>query len=641
MKRQTGRSKQLTLLTLLAFLLSGLPMAVATPQPVMAQSPDAVLEDEPADDEIVYIDDDGFIRVLDPYQLPGNPEIMWVSPENGWRDAALGDFNGDGDMEIVAVGGGSDDDNNDDGTLIIYDPVVSTGSTAGLPTINGIPWEKLYERSIDGKPTIVTGGNFDVNIEAGEILFGYFMQDEAKQPGKDDIFRLTIIKNANQIPDGRAWADHIPRKDDGNEWSYVTVGNVDRQGPDEVALIDEDGGELNIFRIGENFERFWGDSSSSSPYRGVTFGDIYNDVNLQVPVSRNLSSFENLYIYRYNSETDDLDLELPSSALRFIPYARFLWVADVNGSGDDELFFLRRSQDPRLVGINRGTDGTIELEDNLNSDDFRVGASGDFDADGKDEIVIASDEEIWLYPDLHQNMDRDEYKLASNKRTLRAGDLDAEGFLPGPAFALRRTGGNDENIATVFETLETGLQGPIRGYELHNIGSPATFPFTYQVEGNPDWLTVTTNATTVSDVTPAPIFLRFDARNLSPGSYSSALIFSSSSPDVLNSPHRVPIDFTVAFAAIDPTPQSVSTIYYPCTEPLETRKPVIQLNGSPGVVYSAIIMNIPIASAASAYINGEVALVMKDANGVRSKMELPADLRQLSANAVSNITWPS
>ena len=252
MKHQTGRSKQLALLTLLVFLLSGLPMAVATPQPVMAQSPDTILpdailedatlpdtilpdtilEDEPADDEIVYIDADGFIQVLDPFQLPNHPEVKWVSPDDGWRNASLGDFNGDGDMEIVAIGGGSDNSNSDDGRLVIYDPVVSTGSTAGLPTINGIPWEKLYERRIDGKPTLIAGGNFDDNIDADEIMFGYFLQDEAKVPGKDDIFRLTIIKNADQVPNGRNWAFHIERKDDGNEWNFASVGNVDHEGSD-------------------------------------------------------------------------------------------------------------------------------------------------------------------------------------------------------------------------------------------------------------------------------------------------------------------------------------------------------------------------------------------------------------------------
>ena len=74
---------------------------------------------------------------------------------------------------------------------------------------------------------MVAAGNFDDNINADEILFGYLLQDEAQAPGKDELFRITVIKGTSANPDGREWTDHIPRKDDGNEWNYVTVGNVD------------------------------------------------------------------------------------------------------------------------------------------------------------------------------------------------------------------------------------------------------------------------------------------------------------------------------------------------------------------------------------------------------------------------------
>ena len=42
----------------------------------------------------------------------------------------------------------------------------------------------------------------------------------------------------------------------------------------------------------------------------------------------------------------------------------------------------------------------VVLEGTLNDDDFRVGVGGDFDADGRDEIAIASDEQN---PDLYGN----------------------------------------------------------------------------------------------------------------------------------------------------------------------------------------------------------------------------------------------
>jgi len=117
-------------------------------------------------EEIIFIDTDGFIRVLDIHQVGDNPLVKWVSPEGGWRHVALGDFNNDTDLEIVAVGGGSKT-----GKLAIYDPVVATGG-AGKPQINDIPWDTLYTTAIaGGKPLLVGAGNLDAGIPGDEIIY--------------------------------------------------------------------------------------------------------------------------------------------------------------------------------------------------------------------------------------------------------------------------------------------------------------------------------------------------------------------------------------------------------------------------------------------------------------------------------------
>ena len=103
------------------------------------------------EDELVYLDPDGVIRVLDPQAPAGNPSVAWSSPTGGWRYFALGDFNADGDMEIVAVGvnGGAN-------RLAVFDPVaegVSSGRADGV--INGIPWVELYNVELPGEPLVV------------------------------------------------------------------------------------------------------------------------------------------------------------------------------------------------------------------------------------------------------------------------------------------------------------------------------------------------------------------------------------------------------------------------------------------------------------------------------------------------------
>src|SRR3712207_466402 len=87
-----------------------------------ASAPVAAAPSQDPDEEIVYIDADGVIRVLDTRVTGGNPEIKWFSPDSSWRDFALGDVNNDGDQEIVAIGGG-----RDDGKLAVFDPVVASG----------------------------------------------------------------------------------------------------------------------------------------------------------------------------------------------------------------------------------------------------------------------------------------------------------------------------------------------------------------------------------------------------------------------------------------------------------------------------------------------------------------------------------
>ena len=38
---------------------------------------------------------------------------------------------------------------------------------------NGIPWDKLYDAPLKGKPVLVGAGNFDVNVPGDEIVYLY------------------------------------------------------------------------------------------------------------------------------------------------------------------------------------------------------------------------------------------------------------------------------------------------------------------------------------------------------------------------------------------------------------------------------------------------------------------------------------
>ncbi|MCB0064301.1 MAG: hypothetical protein KDE19_19390, partial [Caldilineaceae bacterium] len=140
--------------TLIALLL--LPGMAQAPLPALATSTEVSAD---PDEEIIYIDNNGMIRVLDTLQSSGSPVVDWTSPTGGWSNFALGDVNNDGDEEIVAVRSTG----NGAGQLTVFDPVVADGSF-DAQTPNGIPWATLYTRDIPGNPKLVATGKLDPNL---------------------------------------------------------------------------------------------------------------------------------------------------------------------------------------------------------------------------------------------------------------------------------------------------------------------------------------------------------------------------------------------------------------------------------------------------------------------------------------------
>src|SRR3954466_2715707 len=71
-----------------AMLIGQVAAFLALPRPAKA-----ALSADP-NGEIVYIDDNGVIRVLD---TQGSPLVQWFSPDGGWDQIVLLDVNNDGD----------------------------------------------------------------------------------------------------------------------------------------------------------------------------------------------------------------------------------------------------------------------------------------------------------------------------------------------------------------------------------------------------------------------------------------------------------------------------------------------------------------------------------------------------------------
>ena len=172
-----------------------------------------------------------------------SPKITWVSPEGGWSAAALGDFTGEGDDEIVAVGG-------KDGAarLVIYDPVVASGSVDADQEFNGIPWKQLYITNLPATPRLVATGEFDPAVPGREIIY---TTDAPPDPNGNPQSVVTILVQTASPADGTAWRT-LTSITTGQVWSDISTGDLELTGVDNAALIDEDRGVLAVYRLVNN-----------------------------------------------------------------------------------------------------------------------------------------------------------------------------------------------------------------------------------------------------------------------------------------------------------------------------------------------------------------------------------------------------
>ena len=558
-------------------------------QPVFAQegvAPAAAGQPE-VSDELVYIDGaDGFIRVIDPLFGGASPEVRWISPESNFRDFALGDVNNDGDMEIIGVKGDAGS-----GKVIIYDPVAS-GKTVPGQEINGIPWVTLVTLDVNSRPTLVAAGNFDPGVPGDEILVG---QEINADPSGDarKKFQIDIYKSATATPDGTQWTPHIAGRYFEERWTRVTVGDVIEGGGDELALVDEEGGKIEIYRTDDGWRRLFSTGDSKKRAQDAAMGDWDDKDADEVAWSRSVSDdpgqATTLFIMDWSSGEFEDDL-----AEAYDPGFRRLAFADTNGSGDDELYMLRSTPDnrPRLLSLNEGGDGTHEWAERLEDNDWRAIVGGDLDSDSRDEIAIGRADKIRIYTEPERGPDaRVDYNVNFNRRSLATGNLDARGFTAGPVFEADTQ--NVQASAPVALTAQAILR-------LRNSTTDASVPYAIAAEGNPGWLTIDPATGSVPTGNAfAEIVLNFNAAGLAQGSYTTRLLVTSTA-QVENQPYPVNVTFVVLPPLVTTSPAIVFFTGV-CTGTAGVSETVtVNVIGSPGTRYSAAIAASPTADAVAA-----------------------------------------
>lgn len=622
----------------LATVLVASQIATLFASPLAVQAKTLETSSDPSD-EIVYVDENGVIRVLD---TQGDPLVQWYSPTGGWEYITLVDVNNDTDMEIAALG-----QNGDFLKVAVFDPVVTSGATDPNKKLNGIPWNTLYETQFPGIALYIIGGDFDTNVN-GEELAILFRDGSGGHHLR--IWKANELDNQSN-PTGRVWIEHIARDYASEKYETGAAGQLNGEGADELILVDEDSEEtrFDVFIVDRDMERMDGKNTDTDEYKQVTVGQALEGGKEELGVYVSVDRADKRSALVYNVDGDN---ELDSDEdwqWAFAPQPRQVFFADIFGNNDDEFFILRHhpeSWGARLIMRDDwGNDRERYDEDydvDLDGTDYDTGAGGDIDGDGKDEIVLLRDEDIRILTRPEDRAEDENYisiydfDYELNDDMLHLGNLDAIGFSTGPSFGVSQN---------MFEVaVPVGTQSDFYSFSVTNVATAD--PLTFNVLGGASWLPVSPTTATTTPGNPAVISLRFDATNLSVGKYETTLTLQSGQP-VQNQPYEIKVVLDVLPAVVQAKPPTAAFVHYPCTEdPTGQQSMTVRLEGTAGLNFRGAVIAVPAQTAAASadVFGGEVTggeidangnMVLYDANGNSRVIETGG----VSAAAALSTTW--
>jgi len=490
---------------------------------LLIAAPAAVAQN--TDDEIVYIDSDGVVRVFDPRIAPGSFEIQWFSPRGGYSRLALIDSDRDGDMEIAAARA------TDGGTIIdLYDPVIWNSAFDPGDVVGGVPWRLVSSMEFPGQPALLAAGNLDSSVPGAELLF---VESEAGNPTNQ---RFYMLRN---VGGNGSWWETGVLEIPGRNWNAVALGDMNGDTIDEIGLASRTSGTVEIWRLGPgggSLGKIYENPNTQRPWHNVAMGDWLGNGKLMLGAVRTAPPpFPSFVVFRLldNGSIQDYHSE------NFTPAPDTLFFGDVNDSGDDEVFFVRSvpatdTVRARLFARNRGSDGVTLIEDRLDSDNgYRIGVAGDFDADGRAEIAVLRNNNLRLYTNPESSTGFTSEAISSDTINVAAGDLDRNGHIQIVALEASPT--------TLSSTARSGGAGSSAEVEISNATNDAPLPITWRTTDRVGWLSIDSD----SSSTPAVLTLRFDASRLAPGTYRTTLAVASSSSIVQNQTVEVSVTLVV------------------------------------------------------------------------------------------------
>ncbi len=512
------RKEWLYILAMLVILSPLLASMTPTPAGV------AQAQTNTTDDEIVVLKSNGQIQVYDPHQMTGHELADWTSTSTGWQKIALGDFNGDGEKEILAISGS---------TAKVFDPVVPPGGTpvSFQQSCSPYTWE------------LAAAGDID-NDGRDEIVLT--RTDNAPGNIKEHI----TVWDGNA--DGTSWTK-IKDMGFGDHWGGMAVGDINGDNLEDIALFRNSNPPNIDHRIVVYNPATWTtlvNNNYNFTWLSIAIGNIFKqsgtDYN-EVATTRGdvLGERKSFLVFRYPDFGKDVWGNM------YYPYFTDIALGDVDGDGADEVFLVRDPVENKasVIGLDCGGTECNVIFSQAIGRSWRGIAAGDLDGDGKAEVALVSSTMFRYYTDpANNNLKVD--VAGSFKNQIAVGDIDGAGIVHGPTMEVTPT--------SIDLSLNAG-DTATRYFTVKNVGDDTTFTWTAEVVSGSDWMTVVPTTGQASQTNPGEGAIQIDTRGMLPGTYNGTVRITASS-GIADSPQDIAVILHLSAAQFNVSPREIRMV---------------------------------------------------------------------------------